>query len=820
MPGAIGGGGGGTTNQQPQAGGAPQIYQPQNQPSFDQSYQNLLTQLYNPAMGGLQARGNVAPAQQIYPQAQNIAGATAAVNPNVPGAYGSYGSQAVQGAQAAQAGYQNLINQGGGPYGYGTAAANQLLPALGATSAAAYNPAYAQTVSNIQQNPYLTQQQAGAQTGAGYGWYGAGQANQNAGNLASLANALQTYGGSTADQTQAWGPEFQSLANQAQSMAKGVFDLSGSRNDQLQALYGSLVPGLAGGAQSYSAAAGATTPQLQAIGASGAGLAGAAPGLATRAEGTSANALAQANQAGKGLLAAAPGYANMALGANAADLQNISQASRGLMSAAPGFAGSALGLNAPLAGAENAILNTGFDPRSALYQRTQQQVTNQQNAVNALSGVGTSPYGAGVTGQAQQNFNIDWQNQQLARQAQAAGVAQGLSGQQAQNIATGGNLFSGLTQAGGNLGLGVANQQLSDIMGAGNLQSGLTQAGSGIIGNVAQQRLANTAQGANILNQLTQGGGNLGLSAATGQLANTTAGANILGNLTQAAGGLGGTLTQDQITNLLGGASAYNALTGTATGAAATGAGIPTQALNNLLSAYSGVGNLSGQQLGLSGGAANLAASSAGVPANLYQQQQQNVLNALGQQTAGAQAGAGALGGLTSALGGAGGQQVQGLQALQQFGGMPYAAATQQQQNALGALTQQLNLGNALYQLPQQVLNDLQSYLGLGQSAANIGGALNQIGYGQNQANLQNIGQLGGLASAGLFGSPGLGLTGNAGLLGSGTSGLLSSGGLGSLLGGTSGAGLLGGLLGGGGAAANTGSILASMASTVPWAVL
>lgn len=66
------------------------------------------------------------------------------------------------------------------------------------------------------------------------------------------------------------------------------------------------------------------------------------------------------------------------------------------------------------------ILQTGFDPQNALYDRTQQQIRDQTSATNAMSGLSGTPYGAGVQNQALSNFNIDWQNQQLQRQATAA----------------------------------------------------------------------------------------------------------------------------------------------------------------------------------------------------------------------------------------------------------------------------------------------------------------------------------------------------------------------------------------------------------------
>ena len=83
-----------------------------------------------------------------------------------------------------------------------------------------------------------------------------------------------------------------------------------------------------------------------------------------------------------------------------------------------------------------AIMQQGFDPQQALYARTLQQVQDAQRAGAAASGVGTSPYGAGLENQALSNFNIDWQNQQLGREATAAGaalpLAQGATAMQTQ----------------------------------------------------------------------------------------------------------------------------------------------------------------------------------------------------------------------------------------------------------------------------------------------------------------------------------------------------------------------------------------------------
>jgi hypothetical protein len=87
-----------------------------------------------------------------------------------------------------------------------------------------------------------------------------------------------------------------------------------------------------------------------------------------------------------------------------------------------------LGLNqlAPYAGA---VMNTAFDPQQQLYNQSLAQTVAQQNAQNAAAGVGQTPYGAGLQDQNLQNFNIGWQNQQLGRQVQGLGAAQGALGQ-------------------------------------------------------------------------------------------------------------------------------------------------------------------------------------------------------------------------------------------------------------------------------------------------------------------------------------------------------------------------------------------------------
>lgn len=175
------------------------------------------------------------------------------------------------------------------------------------------------------------------------------------------------------------------------------------------------------------------------------------------------------------------------------------------------------------------IYSQGFDPQAALYGRSQQQLLDKSNAVNAMSGVAGSPYGASTTANALGNFDINWENQQLQRQMQAAQATSPLySG--ATNLAYGsaqlpnqvymkqiGDVLAALAaqnQAGaqgasayGSL-LGASGQGLGQ---ANNLSTGLTQALTSIggqpyttgatIGGNAQTSLGNQM---GLLGQATQ----------------------------------------------------------------------------------------------------------------------------------------------------------------------------------------------------------------------------------------------------------------------------------------------------------------------------
>lgn len=157
-------------------------------------------------------------------------------------------------------------------------------------------------------------------------------------------------------------------------------------------------------------------------------------------------------------------------------------------------------------GAADQLLQTGFDPQNALYNRTFQQNQQQNLASEEAQGVGSSPYGAGLTNQANENFNIDWQNQQLQRQLAAMqGFTQGNqgAGQQIQGAA-------GMFNTAGQL----PYQAYNDI-NQGNLaalqayQSALTGASA-----IPQQQITD------LLQYLGQGASNANIGANAASLQN------------------------------------------------------------------------------------------------------------------------------------------------------------------------------------------------------------------------------------------------------------------------------------------------------------
>lgn len=112
---------------------------------------------------------------------------------------------------------------------------------------------------------------------------------------------------------------------------------------------------------------------------------------------------------------------------------------------------------------------------------------------------------------------------------------------------------------------------------------------------------------------------------------------------------------------------------------------------------------------------------------------------------------------------------------LAKLGATPYNYLSQIGQNALSGLSGITNIGNNQYLLPEQVLQNLQAYMRLGQNASTISGQLGNLGVSQLGSAISGLGSLAGTANN-LFGSNGL--FGSSGLL-SGLGSSLTGGGTG-----------------------------------------
>lgn len=77
----------------------------------------------------------------------------------------------------------------------------------------------------------------------------------------------------------------------------------------------------------------------------------------------------------------------------------------------------------PTNAASSQILNTAFDPQGLLYTQQYQQNLDATRAALAARGLDTSGVGAGIEMQSIQDFNSNWQNNQLGRQIQGLSAA-------------------------------------------------------------------------------------------------------------------------------------------------------------------------------------------------------------------------------------------------------------------------------------------------------------------------------------------------------------------------------------------------------------
>lgn len=180
------------------------------------------------------------------------------------------------------------------------------------------------------------------------------------------------------------------------------------------------------------------------------------------------------------------------------------------------------------------ILQMGFDPQNAYYNRAAQQLTDQVRSGEAARGIAMSPYGAGIENQALSNFGIDWQNQALQRALQGITGAGNLGGQIGQDLSGAYNLGSVAGSLPYNTQQGIYGNNLAGLQAYYNAQQqpitnqlgylGAGQQGQGL-GLQAQNQGFNQGQktGANVgsaFSTLAPGGTNAGFFNQLGGLFN------------------------------------------------------------------------------------------------------------------------------------------------------------------------------------------------------------------------------------------------------------------------------------------------------------
>ena len=235
--------------------------------------------------------------------------------------------------------------------------------------------------------------------------------------------------------------------------------------------------------------------------------------------------------------------ANMA-GQQYQGLSNMAQGQMGQYNQQAGIAGQQ---QQNLYGAGNQIYQQAFDPNNAQFNQTQQQLSDQVNAGQAMRGLGNSAVGAGEYNNAMQNFDTAWNTQKLQNeqiglqgmsQASNAGGSQGqLVGADMVGALNAGQQGAGYQQQAGQIPL-QAQQMIAGMpaQNAAGYQNNLASL-QGMYGNQmsaaipymnqgqgAQQWNAdyNTAQNASNMNALVQAAPQIGngLSSAGSWLSN------------------------------------------------------------------------------------------------------------------------------------------------------------------------------------------------------------------------------------------------------------------------------------------------------------
>lgn len=261
--------------------------------------------------------------------------------------------------------------------------------------------------------------------------------------------------------------------------------------------------------------------------------------------------------------------------------------------------------------------------------------------------------------------------------------------------------------------------RVADQVGAGNANSGLagTPYGESVRGNTLSN--FNLDWQNNLLNRMVTGGTAAGgLDTAASGL--DTAGINQMLQPAQAT-------TQAGISDIGAGINAMLNPATSATSAAATDIGAASQAGQSALSSL-------------------LTPANAQVVAALQ----------------GSQALQGLAGVANTGFGGADKLLEGAASGINTFAGLPQSNYNTTQGNNFSALGQEINLGNAGFGPANQTINDLQSYLNLGQSASQNANNIGSTNFNQLTQAAGGLGQLAGLAGSG--GSGGIGsLIGSSG---------------------------------------------------------
>ncbi len=142
-------------------------------------------------------------------------------------------------------------------------------------------------------------------------------------------------------------------------------------------------------------------------------------------------------------------YAGQAIAGAQAGGQAMQQQGQQNINTANMFAG----IPGQLSPAVAATLSTAYDPQQQLYSQERQQAIDTANAQNAASGLGFTPWGAGVTNQATTNFDTNWIQTQLGREQTGASTIAQLLGAGEGAAASGASLGA---QGAGQIAQGAA----------------------------------------------------------------------------------------------------------------------------------------------------------------------------------------------------------------------------------------------------------------------------------------------------------------------------------------------------------------------------